>query len=144
MLKVTGYILKDGKLVKAPKKQPKTEAEKQLAAEAKKRLARAFETEWRRCDGPELEKEYRFHPVREWRFDYALPPLKIAVEVEGAVWSNGRHTRGSGFIKDCIKYNSAAALGWTVFRLPEALIEKPDHLKLIIEFIKAKQAAYTK
>ena len=67
----------------------------------------------------ELVKEYKFHPTRRWRFDYATadPALKIAIEVEGAVWTNGRHTRGSGFIKDMEKYNTAASMGWTILRV---------------------------
>ena len=65
----------------------------------------------------ELVKEYKFHPTRRWRFDYAQPELKIAIEVEGAVWTNGRHTRGSGFIKDMEKYNTAASMGWTILRV---------------------------
>lgn len=45
----------------------------------------------------EMVAEYRFHPFREWRFDYAIPELKIALEVEGgtsvptasgATWKN--------------------------------------------------------
>ncbi len=138
MVTVTGYVLEGGKLVKAKLKSQKPKAKKQLKAVAKDRLTSAFDTRWIQLKGPELIKEYRFHPVRLWRFDRAIPELKIAVEIEGAVWVGGRHTRGSGFIDDCVKYNTAAALGWTVFRLPEALIEEPDHLKLIIEFIRAK------
>lgn len=64
------------------------------------------------------EREVRFHPTRRWKFDFAWPELKIAVEVEGGVWSSGRHTRGAGFIADCEKYNEAARLGWRVFRMP--------------------------
>lgn len=60
--------------------------------------------------------EYRFHSVRRWRFDYAWPDLHIALEVEGGVWTAGRHTRGSGFVKDMEKYNEAAIAGWTVLR----------------------------
>ena len=65
----------------------------------------------------ELVKEFRFHPTRRWRFDYAFPELKIAVEVEGGVYIQGRHTRGSGFIKDMEKYNTAASMGWTIIRV---------------------------
>jgi len=60
--------------------------------------------------------EFRFHPFRKWRFDYAQPLLKIALEVEGGVWSGGRHTRGSGFLGDIEKYNAATAAGWSIFR----------------------------
>lgn len=30
----------------------------------------------------EVVKEYLFHPTRKWRFDYAIPDHKIALEVE--------------------------------------------------------------
>lgn len=61
-------------------------------------------------------REHRFHPTRAWRFDFAFPERRIAVECEGGVWTDGRHTRGSGFVADTEKYNAAAALGWFVFR----------------------------
>ena len=56
--------------------------------------------------------EYRFHPTRKWRFDYAWPAQRVALEVEGGCWVNGRHSRGSGKIKDMEKYSAAAVLGW--------------------------------
>jgi len=70
-------------------------------------------------------EEYRFHPLRKWRFDRADVKRKVAFEFEGAVWTGGRHTRGPGFIKDCEKYNQATTLGWRVFRLatPEQAAE---------------------
>jgi very-short-patch-repair endonuclease len=61
--------------------------------------------------------EFRFHPKRRWRFDFAFPSQMVALEVEGGVWSHGRHTRGSGYVKDLEKYNAAAALGWQVLRV---------------------------
>lgn len=67
-------------------------------------------------------KEYRFHPKRMWRFDYALPEYKIALEVEGGVWTQGRHTRPQGFLGDVDKYNTATLMGWRLFRTtPEQL-----------------------
>ena len=66
---------------------------------------------------PEPEREYRFHPTRRWSFDFVWPDAMLAVEVEGGVWAQGRHTRGAGFIADCEKYNEAALLGWRVLRV---------------------------
>lgn len=61
-------------------------------------------------------KEYRFHPTRKWRFDYAIPEHKIALEIEGGVWTGGRHTSPKGFLNDVEKYNMATLMGWRVFR----------------------------
>jgi hypothetical protein len=60
--------------------------------------------------------EYPFSTTRDWRFDVAWPSRKIAVEIEGGVWSGGRHTRGAGFLADMEKYNAAVCLGWSVLR----------------------------
>jgi hypothetical protein len=84
---------------------------------------------------PLPEKEYKFHHERKWRFDFCWKEKMIALEVEGGVWSNGRHTRGSGFIKDMEKYNAAAVLGYRVVRcMPSELckIETMNLLKSIL------------
>lgn len=71
------------------------------------------------------EKEFKFHPVRKWRFDYAFPEHKIALEVEGGVWTGGRHTSSVGFLNDMEKYNTATLMGWRVFRTtPDDLYRK--------------------
>lgn len=70
----------------------------------------------------ECIKEFKFHPIRKWRFDYALPEHRIAIEVEGGVWTGGRHTSPKGFLGDMEKYNTATLMGWRVFRtVPDAL-----------------------
>ena len=75
--------------------------------------------------GVEVLKEYRFHPTRKWRFDYAIPSRRIAIEVEGGVWTQGRHTRPQGFLGDMEKYNTATLMGWRVFRTtPDRLISQ--------------------
>lgn len=75
--------------------------------------------------GVEVVKEYRFHPVRKWRFDYAIPSHHIALEVEGGVFTGGRHTRSTGFLGDMEKYNEAAKLGWRVVRtIPKELLTR--------------------
>ena len=72
---------------------------------------------------PVPEREHRFHQTRRWRFDFAWPEYKIACEVEGGIWSGGRHVRGRGFQKDCTKYNEAALAGWIVIRVTAHHIE---------------------
>ena len=73
---------------------------------------------------PEPVREHRFHTTRKWRFDFAYPAQKLAIEVEGGVWSGGRHTRGSGFTNDCEKYNAALMNGWRVYRCTPDMIKK--------------------
>lgn len=71
------------------------------------------------------EREYGFDPAasgRKWRFDFAWPKWRIAVEVEGGTWSQGRHTRGSSFEADLRKYNAAALAGWLVLRVSTEMI----------------------
>lgn len=66
--------------------------------------------------------ELKFHPTRRWRFDYAWPEHRIALEVEGGIWAGGRHTSAKGFLADMEKYNTAAAMGWRVLRItPKSL-----------------------
>jgi very-short-patch-repair endonuclease len=68
------------------------------------------------------QTEYKFHPIRKWRFDYAWLDRKIAVEIEGGIWIRGASGRGgahslpSNIIRDMEKSNAAQALGWRVFR----------------------------
>lgn len=84
---------------------------------------------------PSPEREYRFHSSRKWRLDYAWPAEKVAVEVEGGVWTGGRHTRGAGFLKDCEKYNQAAAMGWRVFRFTPRQVESGEAAAFMQEIL---------
>lgn len=52
----------------------------------------------------------------DWRFDFAWPDRLVAAEIDGGIWTRGRHTRGAGFIGDLHKMNAAAWLGWRVIR----------------------------
>ncbi|EPM5418076.1 hypothetical protein ACTM2X_002941 [Vibrio parahaemolyticus] len=79
------------------------------------------------------EKEYRFHETRRWRFDFAYPEQQLAVEVEGGTWAGGRHTRGSGYEKDCEKYNAAALRGWSVLRFTGSMIKSGKAVETLKE-----------
>lgn len=86
-----------------------------------------------------LEPEYRFAPPRRWRFDWGIPEHRVAVECEGGVWVRGRHTRGSGYVKDLEKYNSAAAMGWLVIRRTPDQLCTPDTLDLIKRAVETRK-----
>lgn len=91
----------------------------------------------------DFEREHRFHPVRKWRLDFAWPQHQLAVEVEGGVWTGGRHTRGAGFVKDMEKYNEATLLGWRVFRVTPADIKSGKALELISRALNREQNGTT-
>lgn len=68
---------------------------------------------------PPFVRQYHFAAEeRDWSFDIAWPEPAIftAIEIEGATWTGGRHTRGRGFENDCLKYNAAVLAGWRLFR----------------------------
>lgn len=68
---------------------------------------------------PRPDTEHRFaieSDGRRWAFDFAWPDRMLALEVEGGVWTRGRHTRGKGYIEDMAKYSVAAVNGWAVIR----------------------------
>jgi very-short-patch-repair endonuclease len=80
-------------------------------------LEREFALRWRQLapDAPEPVREYRFHPVRRFRLDFAWPEQRVAVEAMGGTYTRGRHTRGAGYRADCEKLNLLQADGWRCF-----------------------------
>jgi hypothetical protein len=90
---------------------------------------------WDACGGPKLQSEYRFHPTRKWRFDFAYPIYPhggFAIELQGGVWRRGGGAhRGSGFERDCEKLLEANLAGWTVFQLNEKQIVAPTLQRII-------------
>lgn len=98
-----------------------------------------LDQQMRLCRLPAFVTEYLFDNrprPRKWRFDFAWPERRIAVEVEGGVWSNGRHTRGQGFISDTDKYNQATLQGWRVLRYTSAAIQSGQAVSEIEQILK--------
>jgi hypothetical protein len=84
--------------------------------------------------------EYRFCDERKWRFDFILAPdrsyggllpttkahaadyWKLALEVQGGLFTNGRHSRGAALLKEHEKLNAAACAGWRIlYTIPDNL-----------------------
>lgn len=80
---------------------------------------------------PAPVQEHRFAPPRRWRFDLCWPKKMLAVEVEGGVWTRGRHSRGKGMVADMEKYAEAAIRGWMLIRVSGDMIKSGKALSLI-------------
>lgn len=84
---------------------------------------------------PIPETEYMFCPDRLWRADYCWIDHLLILETEGGIWTNGRHNRGSGFIKDIEKYNTMTVLGYRLLRVPTSDLCKNTTLELLKKVI---------
>ena len=62
----------------------------------------------------DLIREHQFYSGRRWRFDFAFPASKVAIEIDG----RGRHQTVTGVRNDCEKHNMACLLGWCVLHFP--------------------------
>ena len=93
--------------------------------------------------GLKIVKEYQFHPERKWRFDYAFPDLRIAVEIDGAVWTYGRHNNAKGYIGDMEKLNTAASMGWLVLRFTTEAKFTTAALALVADTIRTRKESMT-
>lgn len=86
-------------------------------------------------------REYKFHPVRKWPFDFAWPEAKLAVEIQGGTYKRirGRHSRGPGQHNDFDKYNAAQLLGWRVVLLDSnhlsSIRKRKDVISLLRKFL---------
>lgn len=88
---------------------------------------------------PPPQREFRFHPHRAFRFDFAWPQLpcgrRLAVEIEGGLHSGGRHVRPQGYKRDLEKYNSAVALGWTLLRFSSAMVFNGEAVRAVHDWL---------
>jgi len=90
-------------------------------------LEQLFLTLWREMKPPGVPdpiREYPFASPRRFRADFAWPAEKVMVEIQGGIYSKGRHTRGGGFEADCEKRCLATYLGWRVFELTRRMLEE--------------------
>ncbi len=87
-----------------------------------------------------MKREYIFHPTRKWRFDYAWPDKKIAIEFEGGTFIGGGHTRGAMYAKNCEKYNQATLLSWKVYRFtPDMMRDETKSTEFIEEVMRYEE-----
>lgn len=95
------------------------------------KLEAKFLLYWNGLGGAALVPEYYFHETRKWRFDFAHIASRTAFEIQGGIWVQGRHSRGSGQEKEWEKHNSATLLGWRILYFGPGMITTP-YLEMII------------
>jgi len=96
---------------------------------------------------PDPVPEHRVLSTRRFRFDFAWPDRKIALEIEGGFFGTGRrcpvcrqlprsgHSSVRRLKDDADKYSYAAALGWTIIRRwPDALLTDETRSMLTAAF----------
>ena len=111
-----------------------------MTALRKINLGDTFAEQWRMAH-PTLPQPGREVPIlttRKWRVDLAFATKRsnstrdfLVVECEGGVWSKGRHTRPSGFVKDIEKYNEIAVRGWRLVRVTADMIKSGEALIVV-------------
>ena len=84
------------------------------------------------------EREYVFARPRRWRFDFCWVEERIGVEIEGGIWTGGRHTRGKGFEADCEKQNHAQLNGFQVYRFSPTHVARGDAVEIVRKALKTR------
>lgn len=109
----------------APTKRPAGQG-KQINFEIFRQVCRTFRL-------PEPQPEYCFHAERKWRIDFYFEAngRRLALEVEGGVFTGGRHTRGAGFVADIEKYNELSAAGIFLVRVTPDGLMKVETMELV-------------
>lgn len=97
---------------------------------------------------PAVEPQLRFAKAigRQWRFDFAFPQYKLAVEIEGLVVMRlagelvvrGRHASIKGIKDDMEKYNTAALFGWTVLRFQQQDVKPKRAIEMTMRVLAAR------
>ena len=112
---------------------------RKMANEARARQYEMFRRKLAAFTGCEIKPEHIFYPGRKWRIDFAIVDLKIGIEIEGGVWSGGRHTRGNGFVDDMEKYNAAVTLGWVILRFTPQDLNKITTFETVKKVVELKK-----
>jgi hypothetical protein len=93
--------------------------------------------DWCRSQSLSFTTEHKFHAGRQWKFDWAIVELKIAVEYEGGMFGKPKarrcpvckelpkvsHFAIDRIIRDAEKYNQAAVDGWCVIRVIPTMVD---------------------
>ena len=86
-------------------------------------------------------QQYKFHPTRNWKADFAWPEQKIIAEVHGGTWIGGRHVRGKGFANDREKANEAQLMGWLILEFTADEVKNASAVNVIARAVDYREAS---
>jgi very-short-patch-repair endonuclease len=111
-----------------------------------RRASRAFDFEalfafqLQASGAPQWERQYRFaHELgREWRWDFAWPGLKLAVEIQGGIWKKGggAHSHPTDILRNMAKHNDGAKLGWRLLQFSTDEVKSGEGLAYTMTVIR--------
>lgn len=87
----------------------------------------------------DYKREFIFHPTRKWRFDFCFVANKLAIELHGAIYTQGRHARGAGIEGDMVKINAAQELGYDVLCFSAGMVKSGEAAAQVERMLKAGQ-----
>lgn len=80
--------------------------------------------------------EFKFAEHRRWRADFLILGTRILIEIEGGIFSGGRHVRGVGYQQDCEKYNWVSCNNWILLRFTTQQVNSGAALEAIKNVLK--------
>jgi very-short-patch-repair endonuclease len=96
---------------------------------------------------PRQNRRKKTKAAPAWRWDFAWPDHRVAVEIEGLVvyrdkatghmQTRGRHTTPQGFNDDCEKYAWGAVLGWRVMRFTPVQVKRGFAIDMVVRMFAA-------
>ena len=92
---------------------------------------------------PAWEQQFRFHPTRRWRLDFAWPECKVAMEVNGGTFIGGRHSNGPAMHSEYEKLNAAQSDGWIVLQFDTWHVRDEEIVPAMFDALVARGAIKT-
>jgi very-short-patch-repair endonuclease len=104
---------------------------KEVAAAKRRELEELLAWQLKAMKLPSPKREFRFHPTRMWRVDFAWTEFMVVVEIEGLTHQGGRHQRIAGFEADAEKYMALERAGYKLLRLTPRLVRSGKGVRWI-------------
>jgi len=102
-------------------------------------MALPFDALCRAAGLPVPEAEVPVVPGRRFRWDWAWKEHRVALEVQGGVWTRGRHTRGAGYSRDTEKLNEGQLAGWLVLYATTQQVSSGQALEWVRRALEVRQ-----